>query len=228
MPRVKVCGLTRTADARAAARMGADYLGAIHVPGTPRSVAPSTARRVAREGGLPLVLVVAGLPIRALVDVASVALPQVLQLHGDEPLETVRGLREEGEWRLWVSVRFRDRDRLRKRVEAVSPWIDGILLDRWEPDKLGGTGRPFPWDEASGVREWLPNGVELVVAGGLDPGNVGEAVRRFRPDVLDVSSSVETAPGRKDPGRIQAFVQAVRRTAEASSPPTRPGVEATE
>ena len=211
--RVKICGLTRAADAAAAAALGADYLGVILSPGFGRSVEPTEASRFRFPGGPLLVGVVVDLPPAELVERARTAGVDVLQLHGSEPPDALRALREEGSWTLWKAVRVRSGDDVREAVELYRGVADGLLLEGWHPGRGGGVGASFPADEVAAVRSAFPPGLDLVVAGGLRPETVAEVVRTLRPQVVDVSSGVESAPGVKDPRKVEAFVGNARREA---------------
>jgi phosphoribosylanthranilate isomerase len=123
-----------------------------------------------------------------------------------------------GDWKIWKALRVRDPGGL---AEAVAPWlglVDGLLLDGWHPDLPGGAGVRFDWNRAAAFRSNLPGGLLFVAAGGLTPENVTEVLPLLRPDVVDVSSGVETAPGIKDPRAVRAFIQAVRSAPGPSDP----------
>ena len=210
-PRVKICGLVRTEDARAAGEAGADYAGAVLVPGGPRAVSPERAAELGRASGRPLVAVMADLEPAEAEARAQVAGASILQLHGDEAPSQVADLRRRGPWRVWKSLRVRRASEALERARSYAGVVDGILLDSWHPARAGGTGRRFEWEAVDELRALLvARGADLVVAGGLSAENVEEAVRRLRPGVVDVSSGVEGGPGRKDPERIRAFVVAAR------------------
>lgn len=217
--KVKICGLTRDEDARAAAAAGADYVGTVLVPGTPRAVRPERAAELREACGLPLVLVVADEDPSALARAAEVAGASVLQLHGQETPQQVRDLRGAGDWEIWKVVRMGGEGNLVDAVEAFGDLVDGIVLDTWHPDLLGGSGVTFDWGTAESVRRALPPRVSLIAAGGLRPENLEEAVGALSPDVVDVSSGVEASPGIKDPSKIRAFVREARRIAEKADPP---------
>ena len=147
-------------------------------------------------------------PTRAEVEraVAEIGL-DVVQLHGDETPEFCRGLPRRVLKAVRVGAGFRSEEALRYEGFAA-----GILLDTRADDagaRPGGTGRAFDWTMARSVRE---NARYLVLAGGLNPENVGRAVAAVEPDAVDVSSGVESSPGRKDAARVRAFVRAVRGT----------------
>lgn len=209
-PEVKICGITSRGDAEVATRAGAEYLGAILAPGGKRTVTPAAA--AACFEGLPARRV--GVFVDAGADTlrrdAEAAGLHVLQLHGSEAPVLLRALRAEGRWILWKAVRPRSAEEFREAVERYGEVVDALLLDGWSPDAHGGTGARFPWEEVAQCRNLLPAGVSLVVAGGLRPDNVSRAVELLRPDVVDVSSGVEDAPGVKSHDAVRRFVAAVR------------------
>jgi phosphoribosylanthranilate isomerase len=201
-PAVKVCGLTRHQDARVAAEAGARYLGVILAPGYRRTVTPEAARVIL--DGLPAHR--AGVFVNATADelrrAADAAPLDVLQLHGDESPELAAALRAEG-FTVWKAVRPRSGDEFARAAARFAGGVDALLVDGFSPDARGGTGTAFDWAA-------LPAGLAVVAAGGLRPENVAEAAAILRPDVVDVSSGVESAPGEKDPHAVRAFVAAVR------------------
>jgi phosphoribosylanthranilate isomerase len=209
-PDVKICGLTRRGDAEAAALEGARYLGAVFAAESPRAVSAERAARL--FAGLPAhrvgVFVNSATP--EVVATAGTANLDVLQLHGEEPPRQLRELRAAGPWSLWKAVRVRDAASFRAAVDRYGDHVDGILLDAWAPGARGGTGRSFAWEDVAPFRETLPTGVALVVAGGLRADNVLRAVEALRPDMLDLSSGVETAPGVKDHTAIAAVMRTLR------------------
>lgn len=208
--RLKVCGLTREQDAHLAGEAGADLVGAILVPSSPRHVDVATALRLGRAAERPLVLVVADLSEREVVDAAHRSEARVIQLHGSEPPSLLEALRREGSWELWKAVRVRSPDDILMAAATYGEAADALLLDGWHSEKLGGTGLTFPWEALMVARAGLPPELRLGVAGGLNSGNVGDAVTRLRPDIVDVSSGVETEPGVKDPDLVRAFLDAAR------------------
>ncbi|MFP3949166.1 MAG: phosphoribosylanthranilate isomerase [Longimicrobiales bacterium] len=207
--------MTRPADARLAGEAGADVVGAILVEGSRRFVSTRTAREIGEAAEVPLALVVSDLPVDSMVHAAREAGAAVLQLHGSEQPPVVRELRARGNWELWKAARVRTEQDILTAVDRYGSLVDLLLLDAWHPTLRGGTGTAFPWRALESVRNRLPPGSSLGVAGGLDPENVAEAVRRLRPGLVDVSSGVEveSQPGRKDPERMRAFVSAVRAAA---------------
>lgn len=210
VPRLKVCGITRRADAEAAAGAGAAFLGVVLAPGGKRTVAPEAAGELL--AGLTVVRV--GVFVDAGMDelrqAAEAARLDVLQLHGDEPEELLRELRAEGRWRVWKALRPRGGAEFREGVERYGALADALLLDGFSAQAHGGTGTRFPWEEVAALRDVVPPGLPLVAAGGMRAENVARAVALLRPDVVDVSSGVESAPGVKDRTAIETFAAALR------------------
>jgi phosphoribosylanthranilate isomerase len=211
---VKICGITRVDDARAAADAGVDAIGLVFWPGTPRVVTHEQASAIV--AALPPFVGVVALfvdpdpaEVRSVLDAVAV---DVLQFHGGESAEFCRAFGR----RYVKAIPVKEGVDL---LESVSPYGDaaGVLFDAFrEGDLPGGTGRAFDWARLSAeVRARI--GVPTILSGGLDPGNVARAVREVRPWGVDVSSGVEErdaqgAPRRgvKDAARIRAFVQGVR------------------
>ncbi|MEW5769621.1 MAG: phosphoribosylanthranilate isomerase [Pseudomonadota bacterium] len=201
--RIKICGITRVEDALVAARAGADAIGLVFVGQSPRCVAPAQAAAIARA--LPPFVTSVALfvnPSAAEVDdVLKTVRPDVLQFHGEESADFCRAFGVP-----WLkAARVRPGTDL-LQYAAHHAGAQGVLLDAYAPDAHGGTGHRFDWD-------LIPPGLPLpvILAGGLDAGNVGEAVRRVRPWAVDVSSGVEAAKGIKDAAKIAAFVNEVKR-----------------
>ncbi|TVP76268.1 MAG: phosphoribosylanthranilate isomerase [Gemmatimonadales bacterium] len=217
--KIKICGITRPSDARGAQARGATHVGVIRVSESPRCVSVETAREIGAATTLPLVLVSADVPAVVLGMEAREAEAQVLQLHGDEGEADLGALRQLGKWELWKAIRVGSPEELLSEAERWNGVADAVLLDGWEDGRLGGTGTTFDWSALESVRGRWPEGLELVVAGGLVPDNVGDAVRRLRPHAVDASSGVESEPGIKDPERVEAFIRAAR---DAASPDPSP------
>lgn len=209
--RVKICGITRVEDGLYAASAGADYLGFIASAGHVRSAPARLGAELGRETKLPVVAVVVDEPGDRVVALAGAAGASVVQLHGNEAPEELAALRDRGQWKLWKALRVRTRDEVEDGIRRYGAVADGLLLDGWHPGLAGGSGTCFPWEVVAPVRGAFPSGLDFIAAGGLHPGNVAEAVERMRPDVVDVSSGVETSPGIKDPERIRSFIENAKR-----------------
>ena len=211
--RVKICGITRVADGLAAARVGADAIGFVFWPGSPRAVTALQARAIA--SALPPFVTTVGLfvdPTPDHVRATLAALPlDLLQFHGAEPAELCRAFGRPYVKAVPVGANAARVDLL--EYAARYPDAGGLLFDAPSSGGLpGGTGRTFDWDA---LPLDLPR--PLVLSGGLTAANVGEAIRRLRPWAVDVSSGVEAigpdgkpVRGSKDPARIAAFIEEVR------------------
>jgi phosphoribosylanthranilate isomerase len=217
-PQVKVCGLTRPEDARAAAGMGAAYLGAIFVPGGKRTVTAEAARVIFDGADARRVGVFVDAGLAELEAAARTAGLHVLQLHGDETPELAAELRARG-WTVWKALRPRTGGEFAAEAPRWAGSVDALLLDGFSTAARGGTGASFPWAEVAARRAALPPGVALVAAGGLRPDNVAHAAGILHPDVVDVSSGVECAPGIKDADEIRRFIEAAR--SPFPNPPSR-------
>ena len=198
--RVKICGVTTVEDARAAVAYGADYLGVNFCATSPRRVDVARAADIAAAvPGVPLVGVFVDLP-RAEVDAVRRAVPlQLLQFHGAETPDDCRG------WPVPVIKAVRggpDRD---VAALAATFTTDYILLDSYVAGQAGGTGVPIDLALAQGFDR-----ARLFLAGGLLPGTVADAVRVVRPFAVDVASGVESAPGRKDHAKLEAFIRSAK------------------
>lgn len=202
--RIKICGITRAEDALAACAAGADALGFVFYPPSPRNIDPEHARDII--AALPPFVSAVGLfvdcDVRQVEDVTARVPLDMLQFHGDETPEfCVRFGRP-----YLKAVRMRSGVDLLEYARRFAT-ARGLLLDAYVSGTHGGTGTRFDWRLVPAGRLPLP----LVLSGGLTADNVGEAVRGLRPWAVDVSSGVEAAKGVKDPQRIREFIAGVRR-----------------
>jgi phosphoribosylanthranilate isomerase len=209
MTEVKVCGLMRHEDAAVAAEAGARWLGVILAPGFKRSVTADDARIILGSFPVRRVGVFVDEDELILRSVAEKAGVHVLQLHGDESPEFAARMRAAG-WEVWKAVRARHADDFSAAAARYAGAVDALLVDGYTPDTHGGAGVRFDWEAVAARRGELPTGMRLIAAGGLRPENVADAVRILRPHAVDVSSGVESAPGRKDPQAVREFVRAVQ------------------
>lgn len=201
--RIKICGLTRPEDARAAARAGADAIGLVFHPDSSRAVDVDAARAVV--AALPPFVTAVALfldpdaeRVRHVVERVPVGL---LQFHGSESAHFCAAF-----GRPYIKAVAMGGGEDPATVATQHPAALGLLADSHEGGGSGGSGTGFSWDLLPRERSY-----NLILAGGLSPDNAAAAVSRVRPDAVDVSSGVEASPGIKDPDRIERFIEEVRR-----------------
>lgn len=200
--KIKICGITNARDAAAAAEAGADALGFVLWEGSKRFVSVETAARIAPL--LPPHVIRIGVFVDAREELVYHAVREcglnVLQFHGNETPEYCAqfGLMS------MKAIRVKDEEAIELSRKYTT---EALLLDAWSPAGQGGTGEVFDWDLAVRIRRM---GRTVFLAGGLTAENVAQAIRRVSPFGIDVSSGVESSPGRKDHGKIRAFIQAAR------------------
>lgn len=206
MVRVKICGITSAGDAVTAVDAGADALGFMFYEHSPRLVSFKQAAAIIRE--LPPLIAKVGVFVNPSEEVVRRAIVETgidtLQFHGEEPPEFCRrfGLKS------IKAFRVRDAGSL---TAAASYATEAWLLDSFVTGQYGGTGAQFNWDLAA---EAARRHARVILAGGLSPANAAEAVRKVRPFGLDVSSGVESAPGKKDPAKVRDFIAAAKGVAK--------------
>lgn len=205
MTRVKICGITTVEDALHAVECGADALGFVFYSRSPRAVSAETVKAIVDV--LPPFITTVGLFVNekseTIREIASFCGLDVIQLHGDEsPADCILPPH-----RVVKALRVKDESSL---ANASQYKVSALLLDAWVSGTYGGTGHAFNWDLASEVS----GRTKLILAGGLSPDNVSEAVRVVRPYAVDVSSGVEMSPGKKDPGKVKAFIRKAKQFAE--------------
>ncbi len=200
--RVKICGITNLDDALCAVDAGADALGFVFYPKSPRYLDPDVAREIIQL--LPPLVTVVGVfvdeQIKTVREIETYCYLRLLQFHGNETPEYCE----------WYTGRVLKAFRMRNASvldEMKRYHVSGYLLDSYSEKGYGGTGESFDWSLARRAAARKP----VLLAGGLNAGNVGEAVAAVRPFGVDVSSGVERAPGRKDPRKVRQFLQAVRK-----------------
>ena len=212
---VKICGLREPRHAALTSRAGAAYVGVVFAARV-REVTPAEAAVVvgALEGDTRAVGVFLDARPAAVVRARDVAGFHAAQLHGAETPEACDALRAEG-LEVWKGLRPTSADALARAWDEYREAADAILVEGFSPRGPGGTGASFPHAWLSGLDR---KGCALVLAGGLDAGNVARAIRDGQPDIVDVSSGVERAPGEKSVRRILAFLAAARAAAPAPAP----------
>jgi phosphoribosylanthranilate isomerase len=202
-PLIKICGITRESDARAAVNCGTDAIGINFFAGSPRYVTKEQGAVITRNVGDRVLKV--GLFVDAdagFVREVLVRVPlDILQFHGSENQDFCSrfGLP------FWKTLRVKEAAGLPEKIAAY-PDAAGILLDTWHPTSMGGTGEAFDWS----ILDGLDMAQKLILAGGLKPDNVRAAINKTRPWAVDVSSGVETSPGIKSAELMQQFIEEVR------------------
>ncbi len=211
-PHIKFCGLTRQEDVAVAQELGASYLGGIRAGG-PRLLSPDEWREVLgpTRDGVERVAVLGPMTATEVVEQTHSLGADIAQWHGDPSPSNVQSVLSAGV-RVWPVLRV-EGTRLPTRAWSLSKGVEALVLDAKVTGQLGGTGVALEWAAlATDIATWRTDrpGVQLVLAGGLTPDNVAHAIDLLGPDVVDVSSGVERAPGIKDPERMRAFAHAVR------------------
>ena len=202
MTRVKVCGITNHEDAQKAAYYGAWAAGFIFVKKSPRYISPSRARKII-ESLPPFITpvgVFANLSERAVRDICGFTGIRTLQFHGEEKPDYCK--------------RFKGCKIIKAfRIGSIVPWdlikkykVDAYLFDTYDEAQLGGTGKPFQWNALNSVKLEKP----YILAGGLDLGNIDEALKTVTPYAVDISSGLEKSPGIKDPRKIREFFRHIQ------------------
>jgi phosphoribosylanthranilate isomerase len=202
--KVKICGITRLEDAWAAIGAGADLLGFNFYAKSARYISPETARSIVaaiRSGGRCPTLV--GVFVNSPLDEVQSILREVdldlAQLHGDEPIEMIRQLHGRG----FKALRSQSAEEVETQAKMYAAATEpALLIDAYRKGEYGGTGQVGDWSIAAEMARHYP----ILLAGGLTPDNVAQAIAQVQPWGVDVASGVESAPGKKDVGKMRAFV----------------------
>jgi len=198
--KIKICGTTNLDDALLAVELGADALGFIFYPKSPRYVKVQEAANICNA--LPPFVAKVGVFVDELEYEIEKALHEcllnALQFHGDEP----PGFCQKFAAKSIKAIRVRDEESLRAAAEYD---VDALLLDTYTDESRGGTGRTFDWSLAVRAKEFLS--APIILSGGLTTANVQEAVRKVRPYAVDVANGVEREPGKKDPEKLRRFIE---------------------
>jgi phosphoribosylanthranilate isomerase len=199
--RIKICGITNITDALKATDLGADALGFNFYPKSPRFISEEAAREIIRK--LPPFLVSVGIfvnePSGIIRNILESTGIQAIQLQGDESPDFCSQFSQP----VIKAIRIKDQDSLK----AIKDYrVSAFLLDSYSPDYYGGSGKSFDWSLAVKSRKYG----RIILAGGLSPDNINEAIREVKPYGVDVCSGVEKEPGKKDHKKLKAFIQAVR------------------
>jgi phosphoribosylanthranilate isomerase len=201
MTAVKVCGICRAEDAQFAVELGAAAIGFVFWPESPRYIDPYQARSIA--AALPEGVIAVGVfvdqPVAQVLEIAGAVRLDAIQLHGHEDVAEYEDLSHRVIKAMAVGRTFDPAS-----VDALPEQVT-VLLDAHDPIRRGGTGRTIDWALAASVAERR----ETILSGGLNAANVAEAIARVRPFMVDVSSGVESSPGRKDPEKLRAFFSVI-------------------
>jgi phosphoribosylanthranilate isomerase len=201
--------MTRPQDAALGAEIGASYIGVVFADG-PRRVTPGQAKKIFAAAGKT----VKHVGVFGTNDPDEIALTaeetqlDIVQLHNDPTTSDLTAIRRKFRGEVWASIRIAGAH-IPDEAEALFDSADAIVLDARSEKQLGGTGQALPWSELAVDLARDRGSSAVVLAGGLKPGNVGSAIRTLAPDVVDVSSGVESAPGIKDPWLMREFYAAV-------------------
>lgn len=202
--RVKICGITRVEDALSAAQAGADAIGLVFYAKSPRALTIAQAQSILQA--LPPLVTTLGLFVNASKSEVDAVLEQVpldmLQFHGDESPEYCGGFT-----RPYVKALRMKADVDLEAFSTAYQQARGLLLDAWDADHFGGTGKTFDWERVRSAA----GSSRIILAGGLNPANVAQAITTLQPWAVDVSSGVEASPGIKSAALIQQFISEVHR-----------------
>jgi phosphoribosylanthranilate isomerase len=207
MTRVKLCGITSIADARLAADAGAWAIGMIFTDESPRQVDVATAAEIgaAMRRRVEVAGVFLNTPLDEVVELADLCSLTTIQLHGDEGPTYCAELAHRTGSKIIKAARVRDHASV-QALRAFRVAVDFHLLDAYDEDAPGGTGKTFPWELAKERGAGPP----LILSGGITPDNVAEAIAGVRPFAVDSASGTESAPGVKDPAKVTALMRAVQ------------------
>jgi phosphoribosylanthranilate isomerase len=211
---VKICGIRDFAALNAALDAGADLVGFVFYPRSPRAISPDEAAKLANRarGRASIVALTVDADDELHSRIVERINPDLMQLHGKETVERIAAVRARFGRPIMKAVSVASAEDL-KAVAVYAPVVDRLLFDARPPAgkiRPGGRGAVFDWSLIGQAERTKP----IMLSGGLNPDNVAEAIRTVRPDGVDVSSGVEALPGAKDPNKIRAFVRAARQAEE--------------
>ena len=206
--RAKICGITRTEDIHAAVNAGVDAIGFVFYAPSPRAVNIEQAKMLAQH--IPAYVSIVGLFVNATSEEIAQVLTEVpldiLQFHGDETAEQCQKIAQEHKCRWYKAIQVKaDLDVIAEIEQYQQAGASAMLLDAWHPELKGGTGHRFDWGKFPKLD------IPLILAGGLNPENIEDAIQTTAAYAVDVSGGVESAKGIKDQQLIQQFMQGVQR-----------------
>jgi phosphoribosylanthranilate isomerase len=213
---VKICGMTNLEDALTAVDAGADAVGFVFYKESPRNISVEAARKIVEK--LPESVEKVGVFVNEPPERVSAIADEVglsaVQFHGDEHQNPKMYATDRRVLLCipasWVALTLRKKGKAFGSLMALPKNLEAIMLDSGGGTQRGGTGHPFDWQETRAWVSLMSKDTPVVIAGGLTPGNVGEAIGILQPWGVDVASGVEVRPGKKDPEKVRAFVKAVR------------------
>ncbi|MCK5627898.1 phosphoribosylanthranilate isomerase [Candidatus Bathyarchaeota archaeon] len=206
--KVKICGITRKEDLEAASTAGTDAVGfVVNTPFSPRNISLEKAEKLIAQVPpfVKNVAVVVPTSINELVKIKEVLAPDVFQIHGDN-LSDYASIRAKIPRTLLIRAINADPNRATALALQASKEYDTVLVDSFVKGKLGGTGIVHDWELSKRVKQAI-HPKRLILAGGLNPENVAEAISKVKPYAVDVSSGVEISPGKKDKNKVREFIE---------------------
>ncbi len=227
--RIKICGLTNEADIQWVNKCEADYIGMlIDIPQSARCIPLERAVHLSQFTNIPIVTVTVNAEEDRLLEIVSQLNPHAIQLHGNEPPALVEVLKSQTQCKVWKVIHLPAQEAnqevalepvLQSIKDYQSAGTDAVLVDSMVVVKgethLGGTGKTSDWNTAAKIRQESP--LPVILAGGINPSNVQQAVRTVQPYAIDVSSGVELTKTKKDPDKVQELIMKVRQM-EKDSP----------
>lgn len=206
--RAKICGITRIEDIHSAVNAGVDAIGFVFYAPSPRSVTLEQAKELAKH--VPAYVQIVGLFVNATADEITQVLEEVpldiLQFHGDETAEQCQQIAAQTKRRWYKAIQVKPELDVIKTIKSYQQaGASAVLLDAWHPELKGGTGHQFDWSQFPQLD------IPLILAGGLKPENIEDAIKTTRAYAVDVSGGVESAKGIKDQQLIEHFMQGVQR-----------------
>ncbi len=216
---IKICGITREADVELIGGSGADYMGLLIDMPSKRSLDLPTAARFASMSRIPVVLLFMGADTSLVAEAAREIQPAGVQIQGEETPDYIAAIKETVSCEIWKGVHPAGEESewsveqyLEKLIGFAEAGADKLLLDtvlrKGNTKRMGGTGKTYDWGRAARLAALSP--LPVIMAGGLNPANVTDAIRVVRPAGVDLASGVESRTGIKDPGKVDEFVKNVR------------------
>lgn len=206
MVKIKICGITNLEDALKIAKLKPDALGFVFYKQSPRYIKPKQAKKIIRQ--IPPSIKKVGIFVNeqanVIKNIAKSLKLDILQFHGNELPEFCKRFKN---YKIIKSLRIKDKNSLKDLKRYHGLWA--FLFDSYQKNLYGGTGKSFDWKILKGIRPYCKN---IFLSGGLNAKNVKEAIKLIKPHWVDVSSSVEIGPGKKDIRKVKEFIKAVRRT----------------